>query len=50
MDLENLLKCIIEKVEDEGATIKEVYEMVSSTKGVEIEIEGKKFDIRIIEK
>lgn len=50
MDLENLLKCIIEKVEDEGAENIKGYEMMGDTKGIEFEIEGKKFDIRVIEK
>lgn len=40
----------IEKVEDEGAINIKGYEMISSTKGIEFEIEGKKFDIRVIEK
>lgn len=50
MDLENLLKCIIETVQEEGARNIEGYEMFNDTKGIEFEIEGKKFDIRISEK
>lgn len=50
MDLENLLKCLIEKVQDEGAENINKYELMSTCKGFDLEIEGKKFEIRVCEK
>lgn len=50
MDLENLLKCVIERMQEEGATNINTYEILRDTKGIEFEIEGKKFDIRVSEK
>lgn len=49
MELEKLLKNIIEMVQEEGANNIEGYNLLGD-KGVEFKLNGKKFDIRIMEK
>lgn len=47
--MEELLKNIIEMVQEEGAINIEGYDLLSD-KGIEFKLNGKKFDIRIMEK
>lgn len=49
MELENLLKSVIELVQEEGAINIEGYDLLCA-KGIDFKLNGKKFDIRIIEK
>ena len=50
MDIENLLKTIQEMLEENGLEYASEYEISSNTKGMDIIIDKKRFDIRIIEK
>lgn len=49
MELENLLKAVINLVNEQGASGIEEYNL-NLAKGIDFELNGKAFDIRIIEK